>query len=44
MGLSSTYLETLPGYVAAAFDDQGNEAPPGPERSAARYIDRLAAA
>jgi intracellular multiplication protein IcmO len=30
MGLSSTYLETLPGYVAAAFDDQGNEAPPGP--------------
>ena len=28
--LSSTYLETLPGYIAAAFDDQGNEAPPGP--------------
>ncbi len=28
--LSSTYLETLPGYIPAAFDDQGNEAPPGP--------------
>ena len=28
--LSSTYLETLPGYIAAAFDDEGNEAPPGP--------------
>ena len=28
--LSSTYLETLPGYIAAAFDDEGQEAPPGP--------------
>jgi intracellular multiplication protein IcmO len=28
--LSTTYLETLPGYIAAAFDDDGNEAPPGP--------------
>jgi intracellular multiplication protein IcmO len=24
------YLETLPGFTASAFDDQGNEAPPGP--------------
>ena len=24
------YLETLPGFTANAFDDQGNEAPPGP--------------
>ena len=24
------YLETLPGFTASAFDDEGNEAPPGP--------------
>ena len=24
------YLETLPGFTANAFDDEGNEAPPGP--------------
>ena len=26
------YLNTLPGYVAAAFDDEGNERPPSPDQ------------
>lgn len=26
------YLNTLPGYVAAAFDDDGNERPPSPDQ------------
>jgi intracellular multiplication protein IcmO len=28
--LTTTYLDTLPGYIAAAFADDGSEAPPGP--------------
>ena len=30
MALTTTYLDTLPGYIAAAFADDGSEAPPGP--------------
>ena len=26
------YLRTLPGYVDAAFDDEGNERPPSPDQ------------
>jgi intracellular multiplication protein IcmO len=28
------YLETLPGYIDAAFDDEGKEKPPGPDQPA----------
>jgi len=28
------YLETLPGYIDAAFDDDGKEKPPGPDQPA----------
>lgn len=33
VGIKS-YLDTLPGYIDAAFDDEGKEKPPGPDQPA----------